>query len=109
MKILPVGIVASLCFTLSVAFADPATATLFAGRCAACHGKDGAGQTPAGQKLKAADWTKTDKAKSMRDEQMEALIQNGVKEDGKVRMPGFATLTPEQRKALVAHVRSLCP
>ena len=99
--------IASLFLTVSVASADPATATLFQGRCAACHGKDGAGQTPAGQKLKVADWTKTDKAKSMTDGQMDGLIQNGVKEDGKLRMPGFATLTPEQRKALVAYVRTL--
>ncbi|MEO6950901.1 MAG: cytochrome c [Polyangia bacterium] len=99
--------IASLFFTVSVASADPATATLFQGRCAACHGKDGAGQTPAGKKLKVSDWTKTDKAKSMTDAQMEVVIEKGVKADGKVRMPGFATLTPEQRKALVAHVRTL--
>jgi cytochrome c6 len=43
--------------TSGVARADPAAAELFQKKCAVCHGKDGKGTVPMGQKLGVKDIT----------------------------------------------------
>jgi cytochrome c6 len=84
------------------AFAGDNAETIFKAKCVMCHGADGAGQTPAGQKLGAADLRSADVQKQT-DTQLEEVIANGRK-----KMPGYAkTLKPADIKGLVAYVRNL--
>jgi len=76
-------------------------------QCAKCHGKDGAGQTTMGKKLKLKDYTNASVQASFTDEQATTAIKDGVKEDGKTKMKAYGdTLSGDEIKALVAHVRS---
>ena len=75
--------------------------------CKKCHGEDGKGDTKMGQKLKVRDYTDAAVQAKLKDDEMFKAIKEGVKEDGKTRMKGFDTLSDEEIKALVAHVRSL--
>jgi cytochrome c553 len=77
-------------------------------QCALCHGKDGAGQTKMGKKLKLKDYTNAAVQAEFTDEDAEKAIREGVKQDGKTRMKAYGSkLTDDEIKALVAHVRSL--
>ena len=75
--------------------------------CAKCHGADGAGKTKMGEKLHIKDYTKAEVQAKIKDEAMVKAIKEGVKEDGKTRMKAFDTLSDEEIKALVAHIRSM--
>ena len=77
--------------------------------CAACHGKDGKGETKAGKKAEVKDLTDAKYQASFTDEQMFKQIKEGMKDkNGVVKMKAFgATLSDEEIKALVAHVRGL--
>jgi cytochrome c6 len=77
-------------------------AALFNGKCVMCHGKDGAGKTPMGAKLKIADLN-SPLVQKMTDAELKKIIA-----DGKEKMPPYkAKLTPAQIDSLVAYVRSL--
>jgi cytochrome c6 len=77
-------------------------AAAFKSRCAMCHGADGAGNTPMGQKQGAKD-LKSDAVQKQTDAQLTQSI-----EKGKGKMPGYAEkLKPEEIKQLVAFIRSL--
>lgn len=81
---------------------DPQFVTLYKTKCAACHGADGKGETPAGKKLGARDFHLPEIMKAPDAE----LIQITTK--GKNKMPAFeGKLTDVQIKALVAYVRGL--
>src|SRR5215813_1752606 len=74
--------------------------TLWAQKCASCHGKDGSGNTAMGKKLGVKDYTKN---QSFSDAEATNAIKNG---QGK--MKGFKDkLSDADVKALVAYVRSL--
>lgn len=67
--------------TAGIASAEtPAAAEIFAKRCAACHGKDGKGDTPMAKKLGAKDISAL--------KESEADIQKTI-ETGKGKMPAF--------------------
>jgi len=84
------------------ALADDAAATLFKTKCAACHGPDGAGKTPAGVAMKVRD-LRSDEVQKQSDVDLTVTVTKG-----KNKMPGFETkLKPEEIKALVAYVRQL--
>jgi len=68
--------------------------------CAACHGADGTG-SPMGKKMGAHDFTSADVQK-MSDTELADIITNG-----KNKMPKYASLSPEEVKGLVAHIRTL--
>ena len=86
--------------------ADDATQTWNV-NCAACHGKDGKGDTMMGHKLQMKDLTDAKVQAALTDEQATKIIKDGVVEDGRTKMKGFADkLSDDQIKALVAHVRS---
>ncbi len=88
------------------AMADDA-GTLFGKNCAACHGKDGSGNTPAGKKLNVKDFTDPKVQAEMKDEEMIKAIKEGIKDGGKTKMKPFGEkLSDEDVKALVAYVRS---
>ncbi len=74
----------------------------FLDKCANCHGKDGAGQTAKGKKLKLHDLRSADVQK-MTDAQMADVISKGNKD-----MDGYAKeLNEKQIKDLVAYLRTL--
>ncbi len=87
------------------AAADDATQT-WDKNCAACHGKDGKGQTMMGRKLGVKDFTDPKVQASFDDAQATKTIKEGKKDkDGKTLMKPFDTLSDDEIKALVASVR----
>ena len=78
------------------------TQDLFLDKCANCHGKDGAGQTVKGKKLKVRD-LRSSEVQKMTDAQMIELISKGKND-----MDGYAKeLSENQIKDLVAYLRSI--
>ena len=85
-----------------LASATPASAdevgAVFAQKCAACHGKDGKGQSPMGQKLGVKDLTQT----KLSAAEVEKIIA-----DGKGKMTGFrGKIADGEIKALAAYVKA---
>jgi mono/diheme cytochrome c family protein len=77
-------------------------AALYKAKCAVCHGADGKGDTPAGQKLGAKDFHSPDVAKMSDAELFE------ITKKGKDKMPGYdGKITDDQIRELVKYVRSL--
>jgi mono/diheme cytochrome c family protein len=77
-------------------------AALYKSKCAACHGADGKGDTPAGKKLGTKDFHSPDVAKMSDTDLFE------ITKKGKDKMPGYdKKLTDDQIKELVKYVRSL--
>ena len=75
---------------------------LFKGKCAMCHGPDGAGKTMMGEKLKIPDLQSAEVQKKT-DDDLKAIIVKG-----KNKMPAYETkLSKEQIDKLVAHIRDL--
>ena len=72
-------------------------AALYKAKCAACHGADGAGKPAA--KIPSLIG---DDAKKMSDADLEKAVTEKPKHAGVAKV-----LTPDQVKAVVAHVRSL--
>ncbi len=76
--------------------------------CAACHGKDGKGQTMMGRKLGIKDLTDAKIQASFTDDQAAKAIKEGVTDNGQTKMKAFAAkLGDDDITALVTHVRSL--
>ena len=75
----------------------------FAQKCAACHGKDGKGQTTMGKKLNIKDFTDAKVQAAAKDADWEKAITDGVKDAaGKAVMPANqGKISPEDVKALV--------
>lgn len=83
-------------------YAQDDAAALYKAKCQVCHGADGKGDTPAGQKLGVKDFHSPEVARMSDAELIEAI------QKGKGKMPGYeGKLTPDQIKALVKYVRSL--
>lgn len=81
---------------------DDKSAATYKQKCAACHGPDGKGDTPAGKSTKVRSFADTEVAKQS-DEELA-----GVVEKGKNKMPAYGkSLKPEEIKGLVAYIRSL--
>jgi mono/diheme cytochrome c family protein len=79
---------------------DPAA--LYKSKCQVCHGAEGKGDTPAGQKMGAKDFHSPEVAR-MSDAQLIEAIKKG-----KGKMTGYeGKLTDDQIKALVKYIRSL--
>lgn len=76
--------------------------------CIRCHGEDGKGATKIGRKLKIKDLTLEKTQRRLSDDEIADLLANGYKDNsGEDRMPAFSQkLTDEERKALIALVRS---
>ena len=75
--------------------------------CAKCHGEDGKGKTKMGEKLGVKDYTDAKVQAEMKDDKMTKVIKEGIKEDDKTKMKGFADLSDDEVKSLVAYIRSL--
>ena len=77
-------------------------AGLFKAKCAMCHGPDGAGKTPMGQKLNVRDLHSAEVQKQSDAELSQTIAQ------GKNKMPAFGkTLSADQIKLLVSYIREL--
>jgi len=82
--------------------ADDKSAALYKQKCAACHGADGKGDTPAGKNTKVRSFGDPEVAKQSDDELA------GIIEKGKNKMPAYGkSLKPDEIKAIVAYIRSL--
>lgn len=78
------------------------TATLYKTKCAACHGADGKGNTPAGKSMGVHDFASPEVAKET-DEQLIDVIAKG-----RNKMPKYGSSLKEgQIKDLVAYIRDL--
>jgi len=77
-------------------------AATFKSKCAACHGADGSGNTPAGKSMNLKD-LRSPEVQKQSDDQLYKTIANG-----KGKMPGYEkTLGAASCKELVAQVRHL--
>jgi len=77
-------------------------AAIFKGKCAMCHGPDGAGQTTMGKNLKLRDLRSADVQK-----QTDVALAKWIA-DGKGKMPAYkGKLTPADIDAVVAFIRTL--
>ena len=78
--------------------------------CAACHGKDGKGQTMMGRKLQIKDLTDAKVQASFTDAEAAKAIKEGVTDNGQIKMKAFGDkFSDDDIKALVAQVRSYKP
>ena len=97
----------AIAIALLLFFGLPATGqetgeSLFKGKCAMCHGPDGAGKTKMGETLKIPDLHSADVQKRS-DADLNAVIAKG-----KNKMPAYeAKLSKEQIEKLVEYVRDL--
>jgi cytochrome c6 len=96
-------IAAALAVVVAVALAAPARAedgkTLFAQKCAACHGPDGKGQTPMGKKLGAKDL-------SAEKEPVDVLVKDIENGKPPKMTPYKGKLTDEQIKTLAQFIKA---
>jgi cytochrome c553 len=76
--------------------------TLYASKCATCHGLDGSGNTATGKKMKLRD-LKSAEVQKQTDSELEKIIAKG-----KGKMTGYEkSLGAETVKQLVAYTREL--
>jgi cytochrome c6 len=78
------------------------TAGTYKAKCAMCHGADGKGDTPAGKKMGAHDFS-SEEVQSQSDAQLAEIIAKG-----KNKMPSYEkSLKEAEIKGLAAYVREL--
>lgn len=76
---------------------------MYKAKCAACHGADGKGDSPAGKATKARAFC-SDEVKNETDEEWTTIILKG-----KNKMPAYdKKVTDAELKDVVAYIRSLC-
>lgn len=93
---------AFLVFTSHDARAQSEAEKTYKAKCAACHGADGSGNTPAGKTLKVVAFSDPDVQKQS-DADFTAIIAKG-----KNKMPAYEkSLSPDEVKRLVDYVREL--
>ena len=104
-SILGVVVVLALVLALSpatvIAGGSDDGATLFAGKCASCHSKDGSGTSAMGKKLALRDLGSPEVQK-----QTDAELTT-ITTKGKGKMPAYEKkLSADEIKLLVAHIRT---
>jgi cytochrome c6 len=79
--------------------------------CAACHGKDGKGQTKMGRKVDVKDYTDPKNQADLKDDDAIKAIKEGLKDDkGKERMKAYGdAYSDDEIKSLVAYLRAFAP
>jgi mono/diheme cytochrome c family protein len=94
-------LLAAIGFSMHGLQATPGEDT-FKAKCAACHGQDGGGNTPMGQRMKVRDLRSAEVQKQS-DDELAGIIANG-----KPPMPGFAkSLDKTAIHNLVLYIRSI--
>ena len=106
MKRLSIAVIAlgviGLASTTAQAQSGPADgAALYKAKCAMCHGPDGAGKTPMGQKLNIRDLHSPEVQKQSDAELSEVIAK------GKGKMPPAKALGADQIKLVVSYIREL--
>jgi mono/diheme cytochrome c family protein len=100
--VLSATVIALLLFLSYSARAQDTGEALFKGKCAMCHGPDGAGKTKMGETLKIPDLHSADVQKKS-DADLNTVIAKG-----KDKMPAYeAKLSKEQIAKLVVYIREL--
>lgn len=74
--------------------------------CTKCHGADGKGDTKMGKKAEVKDMTSAEYQAELKDDHAFKSLKEGMKKGDKVQMKPFDTLSDDEIKALVAHVRT---
>jgi cytochrome c6 len=88
--------------TFQVSAAQATGADTFKSKCATCHGADGSGTTPMGQKMKVRD-LRSPEVQKQTDEELTAAIKNG-----RPPMPAYGkSLASADIRQLVAYLRSI--
>ena len=102
-KLTVVSTITLFVLSATIAFAaEPGPAEIFKGKCASCHGPDGAGATAIGKALKVRDLRSADVQKAS-DADLQKVIS-----DGKGKMPAYKTkLSVADISSLVAYIRGL--
>ena len=97
--------VLAACFALggpTLALAQSGAGAIYTSKCQVCHGADGRGNTPAGQKLSTPDFHSPQVAK-MSDAELFEIIKKG-----KGKMPAYdIKLTDGQIKEQIVYMRLL--
>jgi len=94
----------ALVLTAALPVAAAADNAVYKGKCAACHGADGSGQTPMGKKMNLRDLRSPDVQKQSNADLTKIIA------DGKGKMPGYKTkISADEIKALVTYLRELVP
>ena len=102
-KLTIASIVTLFVLSATMAFAaEPGPAEIFKGKCASCHGPDGAGATSVGKAMKVRDLRSAEVQKAS-DADLQKVIS-----DGKGKMPAYKTkLSVADISSLVAYIRGL--
>ena len=96
------AVAAACVIAFPVYSASTSGADTYKAKCAMCHGPDGSGNTPMGQKLKIRDIHSSDVQKQS-DAELAAIITNG-----RPPMPAYGkTLSSADIHELVAYIRTL--
>jgi len=104
-KILTASILVAFAVAAPVALAD--AKANWDKNCAACHGKDGKGDTKMGKKSGVKDYTDAKVQSEMKDDKAFESVKKGLKDGGKELMKPFADkLSDDDIKALVAYMRT---
>jgi cytochrome c553 len=74
--------------------------------CVKCHGPDGKGDTKMGKKAEVKDMTEASYQTALKDDHAFKSLKEGLKDGDKIKMKAFDTLSDDELKALVAHVRT---
>ncbi len=103
-----IAIIAAVLLTAGLAQSRAADAKeTWEKNCSKCHGPDGKGETKMGKKLEVRDLTDSKVQASFTDQQAFDSTKNGVKAEGKQKMPGFAEkLSDDEIKAVVTYLRT---
>jgi mono/diheme cytochrome c family protein len=100
--LLPVLLIAAASLSAGPPADESAGASTFKAKCATCHGPDGSGSTPMGQRMKVRD-LRSPEVQKQTDDELGAIITNG-----KPPMPGYGKiLTPEEMRQVVAYLRTI--
>jgi cytochrome c6 len=92
----------TLAASAALAADTPGAAEIYKTKCAACHGPDGSGQTPAGKAMKVRDLRSADVQKLSDSDLLKAIS------DGKGKMPPYKLkLSVADISSLVAYIRGL--
>lgn len=103
---LAVTLLVALAMAASANAADPDAAKIFGKSCALCHGPEGQ-PTEAFAKLGVRSFKDQEWQKATPDAQIDKAIREGKK--GTLMASFEKQLTPDEIKALVAHIRKLGP
>jgi cytochrome c6 len=94
--------VLAVAVALPLLAADPDGAAIFKGKCAMCHGPDGAGQTATGKAMKVRDLRSADVQKQT-EKEMTTIVT-----DGKGKMTAYkGKLTDAEIAAVVKYIKTL--